>query len=59
MGGWISRRVLAQVQERLGTLWTDEAGGGEGVGVIWSWWEWIGSGAFLEDLGLIVDHELT
>lgn len=58
-GGWISRRILAHVQERLAVLWKDEAIGGEGIGVLWSWWEWIGSGSFLEDLGLIVDHVLT
>lgn len=56
---WLSKRVLANVQERLAVLWADEAAGGQGVGVLWSWWEWVGSGQFLEDLGLLVDHTLT
>jgi E3 ubiquitin-protein ligase RNF14 len=46
-------------QERLGELWADEAAGGEGVGVLWSWWEWLGSGEFLTAVGLLVDDTLT
>lgn len=31
---------------------------GEGAGVLWKWWEWVGSGEFMVDLGLIKDGQL-
>lgn len=58
-GAWLGRRVLTLAQERLGQLWVDEASSGDGVGVLWSWWEWLGSGDFLVDAGLLSEHTLT
>jgi E3 ubiquitin-protein ligase RNF14 len=58
-GAWLGNGVLLLAQERLGELWADEAAGGEGVGVLWSWWEWLGSGEFLTAVGLLVDDTLT
>ncbi len=58
-GAWLANPVLSMAQERLGELWMDEAAGGEGLGVLWSWWEWLGSGEFLTAAGLLVDDTLT
>ncbi|GMK54875.1 hypothetical protein CspeluHIS016_0114610 [Cutaneotrichosporon spelunceum] len=58
-GAWLNRRVLTLAQERLRQLWEEEASSGDGVGVLWSWWDWLGNGHFLEDAGLLVDHTLT
>jgi len=44
---------------RLETMWSeDKELAGEGSGVIWRWWEWIGSGECLLDLGLLKDDVL-
>ncbi|BEJ11475.1 hypothetical protein CspHIS471_0108970 [Cutaneotrichosporon sp. HIS471] len=58
-GPWLNRRVVTLAQERLGQLWAAEASGGDGVGVLWSWWEWLGNGDFLAEAGLLADHTLT
>ncbi|CAK9785861.1 hypothetical protein CC85DRAFT_206438 [Cutaneotrichosporon oleaginosum] len=58
-GAWLSRRVLTCAQERLGKFWADEAVGGECVGVLWSWWEWLASGEFLIEVGLLADQALV
>ena len=48
-----------EIEHRLETMWTeDKAAAGEGSGVIWRWWEWIGSGECLYDLGLLKDDVL-
>jgi E3 ubiquitin-protein ligase RNF14 len=40
-------------------MWEEEKElAGEGSGVIWKWWEWIGNGEFLSDLSLIQDGQL-
>lgn len=43
-----------EIEHRLETMWReDKELAGEGSGVIWRWWEWIGSGECLSDLGLL------
>ena len=39
-------------------MWQEEAdSSGEGSGVLWRYWEWVGSGEFLTDLDLLqIDH---
>jgi E3 ubiquitin-protein ligase RNF14 len=49
--------MLTTVQERLHTFWDEEKE--FGAGVLWRWWEWIGGGVFLEDLGLLQHGQLT
>ncbi|WWD17839.1 hypothetical protein CI109_102283 [Kwoniella shandongensis] len=54
IGNWLPRTVLKDVQDKLNELWTEETEiGGEGMGVLWKWWEWVGNGEFLSDLGMI------
>jgi hypothetical protein len=31
---------------------------GEGSGVLWRWWEWVGGGEFLADLGAMNGDQL-
>lgn len=51
--------MLVRVQERLAEMWSEEKdAAGEGSGVVWRWWEWIGSGDFLDDLKLLQDGTL-
>lgn len=51
---WLDKRYLVEIEHRLETMWTeDKETAGEGSGVIWRWWEWIGSGECLSDLGLL------
>jgi E3 ubiquitin-protein ligase RNF14 len=58
-GAWLSKRVLAHVGDRLRTMWQeDQEVMGEGSGVVWRWWEWVGSGDFLSDFGLAQDASL-
>ncbi|WVW82357.1 hypothetical protein I302_104364 [Kwoniella bestiolae CBS 10118] len=53
LGNWLPRTKLRQVQDKLQEMWEEEKKGfGEGVGVIWKWWEWVGNGDFLTDLGM-------
>lgn len=53
-GAWLSKRTLAQVQDKISQMWTDDKEmTGEGSAVVWKWWEWIGSGEFLVDLGMM------
>ncbi|TXT10734.1 hypothetical protein VHUM_02239 [Vanrija humicola] len=53
-GGWLSNRMLSKVQERLAAMWTSEQeAAGEGVGVLWAWFDWVSSSQFLHDLGLV------
>lgn len=48
-----------EIEHRLETMWSeDKELAGEGSGVIWRWWEWIGSGECLTDLGLLKDDVL-
>lgn len=56
---WLSRTHLRQVQDKLRQMWAEErdmAGGTEGTGVLWRWWDWIAQGEFLAELGLIGAH---
>lgn len=56
---WLSRKSLNSIQERLASYWREERElSGEGSGVIWKWWEWIGTGEFLSDLGLLHGDQL-
>ncbi|KAI0995022.1 hypothetical protein K3495_g13158, partial [Podosphaera aphanis] len=51
---WLSKRSRIQIEQRIVDMWSeDREAAGEGSGVIWRWWEWIGSGEFLSDLGLL------
>jgi E3 ubiquitin-protein ligase RNF14 len=51
---WLNKRHLTELEGRILTMWAeDKEMTGEGSGVIWRWWEWIGSGEFLSDLGLL------
>ncbi|ORX36001.1 hypothetical protein BD324DRAFT_581472 [Kockovaella imperatae] len=52
---WLSRKVLYKIGLRLEEMWRSEQMSGEGAGVIWQWWEWVGNGQFFEDLGLSQD----
>ena len=48
---WLDRSALSSVQRRIAQMWAeDKAGSDEGAGVIWKWWDWIGTGEFLADL---------
>ncbi len=50
---------MKQVQDRLVQMWEDEkAMMGEGTWVVWKWWDWVESGEFLSDLGLLRGDEL-
>ncbi|KAL7424702.1 hypothetical protein Q5752_000386 [Cryptotrichosporon argae] len=49
---WLARGVLERVTDRLARMWDEDRAGGEGVGVLWRWWMWVGGGEFLIDLGL-------
>jgi len=56
---WLSKRSTIQIEQRIVEMWSeDREAAGEGSGVIWRWWEWIGSGEFLSDLGLLQDDTL-
>ncbi len=51
--------MLKQVQDKLRDMWDEEkANAGEGIGVLWKWWDWVGGGEFLPDLGLVEGGEL-
>jgi len=56
---WLSKLTLTRIQEKLFHLWEeDKAVAGEGSGVLWKWWEWVGSGEFLNDLDYMKGGEL-
>ena len=56
---WMEKNLLGKVENRMIELWEEEkAVLGEGAGVMWRWWEWIGVGDFLTDLGCIEHGEL-
>lgn len=42
---WLDALTLRAVQDRLQKLWQREP-------VLWSWWEWVGNGDFLAELGI-------
>lgn len=42
---WLDSPTLRAVQDKLPELWVHEP-------VLWSWWEWVGTGSFLSDLGI-------
>lgn len=51
---WLDKRYRVEIERRLGMMWSeDKEIAGEGSGVIWRWWEWIGSGECLSDIGLL------
>ncbi|KAI9635251.1 uncharacterized protein MKK02DRAFT_27103 [Dioszegia hungarica] len=56
---WLPRAALQAVQNKLGVMWTEEKEAmSEGSGVLWKWWDWIGTGEFLAELGMM-DSELS
>jgi E3 ubiquitin-protein ligase RNF14 len=56
---WLDKPYRVEIEHRLETMWSeDKELAGEGSGVIWRWWEWIGSGECLSDLGLLKDDAL-
>ncbi|OCF41788.1 hypothetical protein I317_04394 [Kwoniella heveanensis CBS 569] len=58
-GNWLPRNVLRAITDKLGQYWAEEKEAcGEGVGVIWKWWEWVGTGEFLSELVMIKDNTL-
>jgi E3 ubiquitin-protein ligase RNF14 len=51
---WLPRSTLQAVQTKLSVMWAQEAqAGGEGSGVLWRWWDWISTGEFLVDIGML------
>jgi E3 ubiquitin-protein ligase RNF14 len=51
---WLDKTYRVEIETRLGQMWSeDKELTGEGSGVIWRWWEWIGSGECLADSGLL------
>lgn len=57
---WLSAKVVKSLETRLSSMWEEEreALGGEGAGVVWRWWEWVGTGEFLSELGMMHDGRL-
>jgi E3 ubiquitin-protein ligase RNF14 len=56
---WLDKPYRVEIEHRLETMWSeDKELAGEGSGVIWRWWEWIGSGECLSDLGLLKNDVL-
>jgi E3 ubiquitin-protein ligase RNF14 len=56
---WLDKPYRVEIEHRLENMWSeDKELAGEGSGVIWRWWEWIGSGECLLDLGLLKDDVL-
>lgn len=48
------------IQNKLGEMWEEEREmTGEGVGVVWRWWEWIAAGDFLGDLKMMDSNGVT
>ncbi|EKD01162.1 regulation of translational termination-related protein [Trichosporon asahii var. asahii CBS 8904] len=42
---WLEAKTLRAVQDKLPELFQNEP-------VLWSWWEWVGDGSFLSELGI-------
>ncbi|KAK8865969.1 hypothetical protein IAR55_001118 [Kwoniella newhampshirensis] len=58
-GNWLPWSVLKEVQDKLVDLWTEEKDScGEGMGVLWKWWDWVGNGDFLSDMGMLKGYTL-
>jgi E3 ubiquitin-protein ligase RNF14 len=56
---WLNKRCKMEIDQRITAMWSeDREAAGEGSGVIWRWWEWIGSGECLSDLGLLQGETL-
>ena len=56
---WLDRISLGKLSDRIQELWEGEqAIAGEGAGVIWRWWDWIGLGEFLTELEYIENNQL-
>ena len=56
---WLDRISLGKLSDRIQELWEEEqAIAGEGAGVIWRWWDWIGLGEFLTELEYIENNHL-
>nr|XP_018267239.1 uncharacterized protein I303_01224 [Kwoniella dejecticola CBS 10117]OBR89397.1 hypothetical protein I303_01224 [Kwoniella dejecticola CBS 10117] len=52
-GSWLPKTKLRSIQDKLVEMWEEEKElNGEGIGILWRWWEWVGSGEFLNDLGM-------
>ncbi|WWC66318.1 uncharacterized protein I206_100219 [Kwoniella pini CBS 10737] len=50
-GNWLPKLKLRQIQNKLVEMWDEEKQlNDEGMGIIWRWWEWVGTGDFLTDL---------
>ncbi|WWC86300.1 uncharacterized protein L201_001173 [Kwoniella dendrophila CBS 6074] len=59
LGNWLPKSTLKQVQDKLIEMWNEEKEVcGEGIGIIWKWWEWVGTGEFLSDLGMFKGSSL-
>lgn len=51
---WLPRSTLVSVERQLKRFWEDDkAMSGEGSGVLWRFWEYIGNGEFLVDQGVL------
>lgn len=51
---WLDKPIQVDLERRLESMWAeDKKLAGEGTGVIWRWWEWLGSGECFTDLGLL------
>lgn len=51
---WLPRSALQAVKIKLEQMWTEEKEAmGEGAGVLWRWLDWVGSGEFLTELGML------
>jgi E3 ubiquitin-protein ligase RNF14 len=56
---WLSRKYLTKLSTKLGEMWIEEKEmSGEGQGVLWKFWDWVGSGDFLYEVGLLSDGVL-
>lgn len=56
---WLNRKSLNAISRKLGEMWDEEKEmSGEGQGVLWRFWEWVGTGDFLSDLDLMRSDSL-
>ncbi|EIW72764.1 hypothetical protein TREMEDRAFT_24487 [Tremella mesenterica DSM 1558] len=55
---WLSRKTCGQIAGKMATMWREEVSDGEGMEVIFRWWDWVANGDFLEEFGLLVDGRL-
>lgn len=52
---WIPVRMIGEMQRRMLEMWANMGGdmaNGGGVGILYSWVEWVRSGEFLTEIGL-------